>query len=204
MKSVFWLLLAFISATSFAKSATPLSDLVAESIAKEYLAERSQKIRSSNYDGLLHKISSIYHDPNCRDDRDPGGCVDAACARMDSYDCDDMDEIKEIAKSCAGNRGGACLEATCARMDSYDCDDMDELKEVAESCRGSWDGKCLNEVCSRMDSYDCDDMHELTAVSKACRGVDASCIDSVCSRMDSYDCDDLHELVEVAKSCGGR
>ncbi len=163
-----------------------------KSLAKKKLADSSFSGHESRVDGR----------EECR----PEGrqsCIDAACARLPSYACDDISEIQQIGRACAGNFDGECVTAMCQRLPSYGCDDMSEVSTVAQSCRGNYGGDCVNAVCSHMASYACDDISELQQAASMCQHVDGSCINDVCSRMASYQCDDMQELRQVAQACGG-
>ena len=98
-------------------------------------------------------------------------CVDAACKRMPSYNCDDLYEIKDIASACRGNYDGTCVDAACSRMPSYNCDDPYEVKDIAQACSGVSNGQCVNDVCARMPSYNCDDKYEIIEVISICKSI---------------------------------
>jgi hypothetical protein len=138
---------------------------------------------------------------NCPTEPTGPACVDAYCAHLSSYYCDDQSELTEVAAKCKGNIGGGCINAYCGHLSSYYCDDKSELDDVAATCKGNLGGGCINAVCSRLSSYYCDDKSELDDIAGVCKGIDGSCIDSVCSKLSSYYCDDLSELKNIAQNC---
>lgn len=169
------------------------------------LAEEYYTVQAQGLLGSLFAPSIVAHEDRCQPRRPDNSCVDAVCARMPSYNCDDISEIREVAKVCANQIDGRCIEAACKRMPSFNCDDLSEIKQVAQSCEGQYDHRCVDAVCGRMASYNCDDISELRQVGDACRGFhNVGCLDSVCNKMASYSCDDLSELQQVIKTCKGQ
>ena len=57
--------------------------------------------------------------PNCYP---PGGnvqaCVSTVCGFMPSYNCDDQQEILNVAQMCRGNWDGSCVKSACSHLPS--------------------------------------------------------------------------------------
>lgn len=150
------------------------------SVNKEARREQARKIARESALSHQLKASTIYQKlvqgkfwttPTQPCTPTGSSCVDAACAHMPSYNCDDMSEIRDIARACTGNYDGTCVDAACSHMPSYNCDDRSEVTAIAQACSGLTNGNCVNDVCNRMPSYNCDDKYEIIDVINICKGI---------------------------------
>ncbi|MEQ1907064.1 MAG: hypothetical protein ABL888_22960, partial [Pirellulaceae bacterium] len=70
--------------------------------------------------------------PNCDDDnRNPDriSCIDAVCAKLGSFGCDDASEVNKVAEVCRGVGDGACINTVCGKLGSFGCDDIGEVQK---------------------------------------------------------------------------
>ena len=128
-----------------------------------------QKLLSSLSVGFL---SNSYRDRSSRHDCRPSdsGCLDVACKHLDSFECDEFDEIKKINRACRGNYNGDCLEVMCNLVGKFDCDDIDEIEQLAPACVGNYSGSCIKSTCARLSRFECDDIDEVVEVARYCSG----------------------------------
>lgn len=106
------------------------------------------------------------------DDCHPQGpsCLDAACARLGAFGCDDINEVQDVGRACRGNYDGTCLNAVCDKLGAFGCDDHPEIQAVARACVGNYDVDCFNSVCARLGDFGCDDLSEAVEVLRTCAG----------------------------------
>ena len=68
--------------------------------------------------------------------RATSACIDAACTRMGRSNCDDANEVTQVAAACAGGSGVTeCFNYTCSRLSRYECDDLNEVLNILRACR---------------------------------------------------------------------
>lgn len=106
--------------------------------------------------------------PDCPPDQPAHSCVEAVCSLVSRFDCDQKDEILEIARACRNVHGG-CVRSVCARLSRFDCDQRDEIYRVAEVCRGLYDWSCIDYTCSRLSRFECDQIDEIRQIAYQCR-----------------------------------
>jgi len=201
MKLLFWAccLSFLIPLTGLAvekSSATKSERLTAiKLLAGDYYAKKEIfKLRSLQTMNRNH--------PNCEPDSSVTPCVQAICNKLPAYECDSVNEMKEIAKACANNIDGSCVETICNKLPTYECDSANEMKEIAKVCAHAVDGDCIKAACDRLPTYECDSTNELKDLAKACSGlIDGSCVKAICDRLPSYECDSMNEIKEVIHSC---
>lgn len=196
MKSAFVLGILITFQLSQATTRDHRQKLVQDYYAKKALM-KSPLILALSSRKANHEILADH----CSEPGKVGACVDAVCAKLPAYECNDKSEIEVIAGVCANNIDGGCVNAVCGKLPSYDCNDLSELKEVAGMCN-LVSGQCVEAVCSRLPSFDCNDMSELKEIARMCRGLlDGECVNSVCAKLPVHDCNDLSELEEIANMC---
>ncbi len=160
--SMFMILCVAIAATAGIQKAFSVPELV-----DQYYATPKNKSIS------LKLFSSARPDQrDCHERPDTQACVDFACKKLGSWQCDDMNEINAVSRACRGNYGSACLEKACQKIGSWQCDDINEITEVARACVGNYDTGCFENVCTRLGSWQCDDIKEITEVLRSCAGHD--------------------------------
>ncbi len=145
-------------------------------------------------------------DDDCDRPRDTQACVDAACAKLGTWGCDEQSEVTEVLRACRGNRDGACLTVVCAKLGNWGCDELSEIKQVAAACQNNDGGRCIEVACGKLGNWGCDELGEVTKVSAACAGQwdDGACVESVCARLGTWGCDEMSEILQVLNECGGR
>lgn len=177
-----------------------VSDQKIRALANEYYLSKAQGILAIDL-----RPAATASDDRCRPHEPHNSCIDAVCAQLSSFACDDQSEIRDVAMICANQRDGRCIQATCGHMSKFNCDDFSEVKQVAKICEGQYDNRCIDTVCGHLSSYNCDDLSELNQVGEACRGFnDVGCVESVCGRLSRFECDDLSELKKVIGICKGQ
>lgn len=105
--------------------------------------------------------------PHCSS-QDPRGCIDAVCGRVNRFECDDRDELTEVAGACRNVRA-ECVNNICSRVNRFQCDTRNEVVQVATACRGVVHTSCIDYVCSKLSHFDCDEVSELTEIARRCR-----------------------------------
>lgn len=156
------IMILLCSSLSFAK-AEKVDTLAAEFFSAQYQT-RKVTVKATSLKGLLS-----FKKNSCDPDQPTGdkkACVDYVCSKMPSYNCDEADELKEIAQSCRAVKSD-CIDTICKKMPSYNCDEGSELTAIAAACRGT-DSSCITDVCSRVPSYNCDEPSELIAIAESC------------------------------------
>lgn len=150
-----------VSAKTFATDQKTFSvnELVDQFYAKKDAVQNAQKL-------FAGKLNRPPH--NCYPDGP--SCVDAACARLGAFGCDDISEVQAVARVCRGNHNGNCLNAVCDKLGAFGCDDPNEIQAVARACVGNYDTDCFNSVCARLGSFGCDDLDEAVEVLRTCAG----------------------------------
>lgn len=145
-------------------------------------------------------------DDDCNRPHDPQACVDAACAKLGSWGCDEQSEVTEVLRACRGNRDASCLNTVCGKLGSWGCDELSEIKQVAAACQNNDGSRCIEVACAKLGSWGCDELSEVTKVSAACAGQydDGACLTSVCARLGSWGCDEMTEILQVLNECSGR
>ncbi|WP_081112232.1 hypothetical protein ACLWBD_07020 [Bdellovibrio sp. HCB117] len=107
--------------------------------------------------------------PNCPP---PGGfpsdCIEAVCNQMSRFECDDRQDMLEVARACH-NVNGDCIRTVCGKVSRFACDEKLELFEVTSMCRGLYDSSCIEYVCSRVSRFDCDELSEIREIAQQCR-----------------------------------
>ncbi|XGC82195.1 hypothetical protein ACES2L_06815 [Bdellovibrio bacteriovorus] len=98
----------------------------------------------------------------------PGDCVEAVCQQLSRFDCDDRDDLLDIANECR-NVSADCVKSVCSRVSRFACDEKSEMFEVTGMCRGLFDVSCIDYVCSRISRFDCDELSELHDIARQCR-----------------------------------
>ena len=159
--------LILISSVTFAapSKGRSINDLVDQ----YYSIKEKQKIFNSQKKNILFQQTETLQN-HCPV---PGpSCMDVACDKLGSFDCDEVSEIKEVGRVCRGNENGLCVDAVCKKLGSFDCDDLSEVKVVARACVGNHNAECFESVCKRLGSFDCDDVDEVEDVLNACSGND--------------------------------
>ncbi|WII71913.1 hypothetical protein QJS83_15725 [Bdellovibrio sp. 22V] len=170
--SVFLLLAVLISIESIA--AVPQKKV--QELAASYLAQQDlwTVIRASappRPRPLPDPPPSGPHDPpHCPPDGGGvnTGCIEAVCERMSRFECDDKQDMMEVARECR-NVSGHCVRSICDRVSRFACDEKYETFQVTEMCRGLFDPSCIEYVCSRISRFDCDELSEIKEIARQCR-----------------------------------
>lgn len=98
----------------------------------------------------------------------PNRCIEAVCQQMSRFECDDRDDMLEVARACR-NVNGECVRSICSRMSRFNCDEKVEVFEVTEGCRGLSDISCIDYVCSKLSRFQCDELRELREIAEQCK-----------------------------------
>lgn len=107
---------------------------------------------------------------NPNDCQPPGtsDCVDAVCNQISRFECDQRDELLDVANECR-NVKGECVRSVCSRVSRFACDEKSEIFDVTSMCRGLVDVSCIDYVCNRISRFDCDELSELYEIARQCR-----------------------------------
>ena len=99
-----------------------------------------------------------------------GSCFRTACDTVDTFECDDQDEMDTLRRACRGNWGDGCIKLSVKFLDVFEYDDLEDMETLANSCRGVYDLECVNYSCRRMEPFGCDDLEEIVDVNLGCSG----------------------------------
>ena len=207
MKYVIVLLFALCAQFGFAADINTETDKASSQLIEQYVSEYFQQKESYVESTLLASEPSFQHRRRCRDDDNGDGdrlsCIDAACARMPSSQCNEHSDIEVVGRICRGVEA-ECLKKVCDRMPSSKCNEHSDLQRVGDSCRRIDEHECIEAACDRMPSSQCNEHSDIEQVAAICEnGVEAACINAVCDRLPSSQCNEHSDLLRVARGCRG-
>lgn len=153
---------------------------------------------------LLNKNSKSFSRDRCDDDARVS-CSEVMCEHLPAYKCDDMNDMRNIAKLCSSVRSGRCIQSMCKYLPGYKCDDMNDMSNVSKLC-SQMPGRAIEAICSYLPAYKCDDMNDMNNIVKLAKGMGRQvfkCLKFTCEKLPSYKCDDLNDMKNVLNACSG-
>lgn len=174
-----------------------------KALVQNYSVEKQTQIYSNSLSMNKFFAANKKKPSDCHEDQtNTTSCIGNICAHLSATDCDDKDDIQQIAKMCVGNTDGRCISTVCSHLSSTECNDKDDLSRIAQMCSGSVTGGCVEVVCSKISPTDCNDKDDLSQITQMCKdNVPAGCILQVCSHLSSTECNDKDDLKVIAESC---
>lgn len=112
-------------------------------------------------------LKTYPRDPNCRPNND---CVKVACANVGRFECDETDELAQIAKACRGNWGGECVLTAKKYLGRFEVDRLEDMVTLLESCKGVYNFECVDYTCQRVGRFGCDNLEEIAKINQMCAG----------------------------------
>ncbi len=154
----------------FAMLITVAQALPAQS-EKELVKGLVDQFYASKTEALLQSLQSkpLRRPIRCVDE-DEASCMEFACGKLGSFQCDDLDEIKFVGEACRGNYGSECLAFACDKAGAFACGEKSEIQRLARACVGNYFADCAKSVCSKLGTFSCDEISEIEAVLNTCAG----------------------------------
>lgn len=135
--------------------------------------------------------------------REPGMCVQAACAQIGFSYCRSEGSSLAVAQACSMNFDGRCLDRVCENSGS--CDSVTSVLSVANSCSDNYGSYCLELVCKHLGQRRCNELSEMMGWARECRNVsDSNCISVQCENLSFNACADESVLRRIVASCRKR